>query len=79
MPEKFWENLVVITNTSPLFKGLAVTLVGLAALLLAWWLKERRREPLKGGFLVFIGLAIFIVLYGLFILILRPMWWDPPY
>ncbi len=79
MPEKFWENLVVITNTSPLFKGLAVTLVGLAALLLAWWLKERRREPLKGGFLVFIGLAIFIVLYGLFILILRPMWWNPPY
>jgi hypothetical protein len=79
MPNEFWVKLVVYTNTDPVFKGLAVTLVGLLSLLFAWWMKKRWREPLKGGFGVFIGLAILITLYGLVILLIRPHWWNPPY
>jgi len=42
-------------------------------------MRAKWKEPLKGGFLVFIGLAVFIVLYGFFILIFRPNWWALPY
>jgi len=66
-------------NMNPLFKGTSVTLVGLLALFFALWMKERWQEELKGGFLVFIGLAVFIVLYGLYIVIFQPAWWSLPY
>ncbi|OGC21277.1 hypothetical protein A2291_06260 [candidate division WOR-1 bacterium RIFOXYB2_FULL_42_35] len=71
--------LIQITNLSPTFKGAAVTIVGLLALLFASWMHKRWQEPLKGGFLVFIGISIFIVFYGLFLLIMRPEWWKLPY
>jgi hypothetical protein len=64
---------------SPLFKGVSVIIIGLLAFLFAWWMRKGWREPLKNGFLVFIGLAVFIVLYGLFILIFQPQWWALPY
>ena len=70
---------IQVTNTSPIFKGLSVTITGLIALLFAFWMVKRWQQPLKGGFLAFISLAVFIVLYGLFILILQPHWWQPPY
>ncbi len=70
---------VALTNMSPTFKGASVALVGLLALLFAAWMNRRWQEPLKGGFLVFIGVAIFIVLYGLFILVFQPQWWKLPY
>jgi hypothetical protein len=66
-------------NMNPTFKGGTVTVVGLVALLFAFWMKERWKEPLKGGFLIFIGLSVFIVLYGLYILIFQPQWWKLPY
>jgi phosphoglycerol transferase MdoB-like AlkP superfamily enzyme len=70
---------VQFTNMSPVFKGGSVTIAGLVALLFVLWMKQRWKEPLRGGFLVFIVLAVFVVLYGLFILIFRPLWWNPPY
>jgi heme/copper-type cytochrome/quinol oxidase subunit 4 len=70
---------VAFTNMSPTFKGGSVAIVGLVALLFALWMNRRWKEPLKGGFLVFIGVSIFIVLYGLFILIFQPQWWKLPY
>jgi len=66
-------------NMNPTFKGGSVTIVGLVALLFAFWMKERWKEPLRGGFLVFIGLSVFIVFYGLYILIFQPQWWKLPY
>ncbi len=75
----FGVKLIQFTNMDPVFKGAAVTIVGLLALLFAFYMRERWKEPLKNGFLVFIGLAVFIILYGLFILIMRPHWWNPPY
>jgi hypothetical protein len=70
---------IIFTNTSPTFKGGTVLFAGLLALLFAYWMNKHWREPLKGGFLVFIGLAGFVVMYGLFILLFQPHWWNPPY
>ncbi|NQT30670.1 MAG: hypothetical protein HQ596_08870 [Candidatus Saganbacteria bacterium] len=67
------------TNTSPVFKGAAVAMVGILALLFAFWMKEKWKEPLKGGFIVFIAIALFALAYGLFLLIFRPNWWALPY
>ena len=70
---------IQFTNMSPIFKGGWVAIVGLIALLFALWMNRRWKEPLWGGFLVFVALSIFIVLYGLFILIFQPQWWKLPY
>ncbi len=72
-------NLISITDMDPTFKGLAVTLVGILALLFALWMVRRWKEPLRGGFLAFIVIAAFAVLYGSFILVAQPHWWNPPY
>ena len=71
--------IIQFTNMDPLFKGMSVTIAGFIALLFAWWVRERFKEPLKGHFLVFIALSTFIVLYGLYILVFRPNWWALPY
>ncbi|MFA6548517.1 MAG: hypothetical protein WCT39_01110 [Candidatus Margulisiibacteriota bacterium] len=76
---EFNVKLVQIINLSPLFKGSAVLIIGLLALLFAWWMNKRWKEPLQGGFLVFIGVAVFVVLFGLFILVFQPQWWKLPY
>ncbi|MFH1683794.1 MAG: hypothetical protein ABIA67_02800 [Candidatus Margulisiibacteriota bacterium] len=76
---EFGAKLIQFTNMNPIFKGASITIVGLVALLFALWMKNRWKEPLRGGFLVFIGLTIFIILYGLFILIFKPQWWSLPY
>ena len=70
---------VEFTNMNPTFKGGSTAVVGLIALLFALWMNKRWKEPLKGGFLIFIGVAVFIVLYGLFVLIFQPQWWKLPY
>jgi hypothetical membrane protein len=70
---------VSFTNMDPTFKGGSVALVGLLALLFAFWMNRRWKEPLKGGFLVFIGSAVFFVLYGIFVLVFQPQWWKLPY
>ena len=79
MIQEIGTKIIQFTNMNPLFKGVSVTIVGILALLFALWMRRKWGEPLKGGFLVFIGLSIFIVLYGLFILVVRPNWWNLPY
>ena len=76
---EFNVKLAQVTNFSPIFKGSAVLIIGLLALLFAWWMQKRWKEPLQGGFKVFIGVAVFIVLFGLFILVFQPQWWKLPY
>jgi hypothetical protein len=70
---------VKFTNQSPLFKGETTLLVGLIALAFAWWMRKRWQEPLEWRFLLFIGVASFITLYGIFVLIFQPQWWKLPY
>jgi len=68
-----------LTNFIPLFKGPALIILGLLALLFAWWMKKKWNEPSSFGYWVFVGLAVFIVLFGLFILLFQPQWWRLPY
>jgi hypothetical protein len=75
----FAVKFIQYTNLSPLFKGASVTAVGLCALLFALWMRWRWQEPLRPGFLVFIGVTLFIILFGLFGLIFQPPWWQLPY
>jgi hypothetical protein len=72
-------SFLIFTNTSPLFKGVAVIIVGLIGLSFSYWMVKRWKEPMSWQFMIFTGLSIFIVLYGLFILILQPQWWIPPW
>jgi hypothetical protein len=76
---EFGTKILIFTDRNPIFKGGAVTIIGLLALLFVIWMQRRWKEPLRGGFLVFIAISIFIVLYGLFILIFQPQWWKLPY
>jgi len=69
----------VYSYSSPAFKGITVIIAGLISLGFCYWMVKRWKEPMSWQFRIFIGLSIFIVLYGLFILIFQPQWWIPPW
>jgi len=71
--------IIQITSINPTFKGLATLIAGLLALVFVWYMKKVKNEPDSISFRIFTALAIFIVLFGLFILIFQPQWWLPPY
>jgi hypothetical membrane protein len=70
---------VMFMNISPVFKGIAVICTGLVGLAFSYWLAKRWKEPMSWQFMIFIGLSIFIILYGAFLLIFQPHWWNPPW
>ena len=72
-------DFLVFINTSPIFKGISVIIAGLIGLTYSYWLLKRWKEPLSWQFKIFIGLSIFFVLYGAYILIFQPQWWIPPW
>jgi hypothetical protein len=69
----------IYAYSSPVFKGITVIIAGLIALGFCYWMVKRWKEPMSWQFRIFIGLSIFVVLYGLFILIFQPQWWIPPW
>jgi hypothetical protein len=71
--------IVQFTSFNPLFKGASVVIASLLALLFAGFMYWRWKEPLRGGFLVFIGLALVALVFGLYILVFQPAWWQLPY
>ena len=76
---RMWESIAQAACFSPIFKGLALIVVGAAALLFANYMNKHWKEPKNKGFSVFVGLAVFIILFGLYILLFRPAWWALPY
>ncbi|MCX5726770.1 MAG: hypothetical protein NT030_06335 [Candidatus Saganbacteria bacterium] len=70
--------IIELTNSSPIFKGIATIIVGSIALYSALYLKKKG-EPDSLGLKIFTYLSIFVILFGLFILIFRPAWWKLPY
>lgn len=76
---RMWENIAQITCFSPIFKGLGLIVLGVAALLFANYMNKTWKEPKNKGFSVFVGLAVFIILFGLYILLFRPAFWSLPY
>jgi hypothetical protein len=77
--EDFGAKLIMFMNTNPMFKGLAVTIAGLIALGFWYYMKQRWNEPDSKGARIFFYFSIFVILYGLFILLFRPQWWKLPY
>ena len=77
--QDFGIKIIRYTNESPLFKGPALVILGLVALWFVWNVTVNKNKKIEKGSLVCAILAIFIILYGLFITIIRPMWWNPPY
>lgn len=75
----FWIKVIQFVNMNPLFKGGATVAVGIFALLFALWMRKRFNEPATIFYKIFIGLCIFIMLYGSYILVFRPNWWTLPY
>jgi hypothetical protein len=71
--------LFIYGYSSAVFKGITVIITGLLALGFCYWMVKRWKEPMTWQFRIFIGLSIFIVLYGLFILLFQPQWWIPPW
>jgi len=72
-------SFVQITNMNPTFKGLATMIAGAVALLFWRWMKVKWGEPDSVGFKVFFYFAVFVVLYGLYVLVSQPNWWKLPY
>jgi len=73
------EKIVQFTNYSPFFKGPALIILGLLALVFAYVAKKRWKQGPEWGYWIFMGLSVFIMVFGLYILILRPKWWVLPY
>jgi len=70
--------IIQITNMSPVFKGIATILAGVIALSFVLYMKKKG-EPESIGVKVFTYISIFIILFGLYILIFKPGWWELPY
>ncbi|MBI5700964.1 hypothetical protein HZC34_03830 [Candidatus Saganbacteria bacterium] len=71
--------IVQFLNFNPIFKGLGLIILGLIALLFAYFMDRKWKEPKSFGFVLFIAIAIFILLFGLYILLFHPNWWALPY
>jgi hypothetical protein len=71
--------IVQYTCFNPVFKGTGLVIFGLLGILIYLYMKRRWKEPASFGFNLFLATAVFIVIYGLIILVLRPNWWALPY
>ena len=79
MEDRLGVKLIMFMNSSTLFKGASVALAGLVALGVWYYMKTKWKEPDSFGFKVFFYFSVFVILYGLFILLFRPGWWKLPY
>ena len=70
--------ILTFVNKSPVFKGTALIILAMLSLLFALWVGKREKEK-DFNFWLFVSFAVFIFIYGLFILIIRPNWWLLPY
>ncbi len=74
---EFGIKLITFMSQSPVFKGWALIILGLLALLFAWGYKgkDKKTEP---NLWVFILVAAFILVFGIWILVFQPQMWLPP-
>jgi len=69
--------LIRFMSENPVFKGSGSIVIGVLALLFAYFIKKRGTK-LDYGYWVFVSLSVFIILFGTYILMFRPLWWTPP-
>jgi len=70
-------NLITFASQSPLFKGTSLIVLAIFSLAFGWWFNKGNKE--SKGFWVYVLAALIILAYGIFILVVRPQWWLPPY
>ena len=70
--------IVTFMSQNPIFKGSGLIVLSVLALVFANWLKGKGKKP-SFELWVFIGVAVYILVYGIYILIFRPNLWSPPY
>lgn len=70
--------IIRFVATSPIFKGVGLIVLGLLAILFALYFRRLSKKSIL-GFYIFIGISVFLILYGVFLLIVRPDWWKLPY
>lgn len=70
-------DLITFASQSPLFKGISLISLALIALAFGFWFNKGNN--VSKGFRVFVLVALIILAYGIFILVVRPQWWLPPY
>ena len=64
-------------SQSPVFKGLALIILGILALLFAWVYKGKEKK-IDANLWAFILVAVFILVFGIWVLIFQPQMWQPP-
>lgn len=69
--------LLTFMNQSPIFKGISLTILGVLAILFGLWMKKKNKKMDLNVF-IFIAVSVIILLYGIFILVYKPLWWAPP-
>jgi len=74
---EFGIKLITFMSQRPVFKGWALILLGILSLLFAWIYKGKGKK-VEGSLWVFILVAAFILVFGIWILIFSPQWWLPP-
>ena len=65
-------------STDALYKGVGLILLGCVASSFALWVK-RRGDPPSLGWYLFLGIALFILGYGIFLVMVQPPWWHVPH
>lgn len=70
-------SLISFVSTNPVFKGVALMLLSVLAVVFGLWFNKGNKP--SSSFNMYLAVAGVIFIYGLFILIVRPHWWLPPY
>lgn len=69
--------LLTFMNQSPIFKGVSLTILGVLAILFGLWMKKKNKK-MDFNLWVYIIISVAILIYGIFVLIYRPVLWMPP-
>ncbi len=69
-------SIIRFVSESPIFKGSALIILAAFVLLFSFSMYKNGKK-LDAPFLIFIFIGAFILIYGLFILAVRPELWKP--
>jgi len=74
---EFGIKLITFMSQRPVFKGSALVVLAILALLFAWIYKGKGKM-IEPSLWVFILVAVIILVFGIWILVFQPQMWLPP-
>ncbi len=69
--------IIAFISQNPLFKGISLIVLAVLAALFGLWFNKGNN--VSKGFWGYMLVVLVIFIYGIYILIVRPQWWLPPY